>query len=367
MRGRIAKPVVPFVFSGGAVWTAALAALPSAPAAFDATTAYVPLRNGDLTAIQHLDGAVRWTVHQAATLGPTPVADALIVADRNEVVALDKASGKTRWRFSSDASITVSPASGDRVLLVATSTGRVLGLDPATGNRIWSVELGAPMRVTPGIEKDVCYASLEDGRVVALSLKDGRTIWSRKLGGPASEPQPAGDRVFVGSTDKYFYCLAASSGRVRWRWRTGADPIGRPLVDRREVYFLSLDNLLRSVHRRGGNMRWKADLDSRPIGSAFRADDMILVATVSQQVFAYEVQDGRPAGSIAMPGRLVGIPFVAPVDAHTPPRLVILTATGQLEAFSSAVEPPIVPLDFLPGLKLTPETLPIARGPGAPA
>ncbi len=325
------------------------------------------MRNGELVAVHHADGSVRWTIKQAATVSPVPAGHALIVADGNTVVAIDTSSGKTLWLASPDAPVTVTPVATEAVIFVATASGRAIGLDPASGRQVWSAELGAAIRANPGVAGDVIYAPLEDGRVMALNLKDGHLIWVRKLGGAPADPQPAGDRVFVGSKDKYFYCLAASSGRVKWRWRTGGDLVGRPLVDPRDVVFLSLDNLLRDARRGNGNMRWKTEVDSRPIGSPLRADDLILVATVSQDILAYKAATGRPSGTVTVPERLMGVPFFAAAGPQTPSRLVVLTATGRLQALGATVEPTIVPLDFLPGTRLAPETLPSGRGPGRPS
>jgi outer membrane protein assembly factor BamB len=365
LAARAVPPPASLAFPGGVLWQIDLAAPPSSAAAFDDTTAYVPLSNGELTAVRHADGSVQWRVKQGASARPHVMGDTLIVADGPLIVALDTATGKSRWRQTLDDAVSVSPVAGAAVVVVATSSGKAVGLEPGSGRTLWTAALGAPTRFAPAVAADSVYISLDDGRLVSLSLKDGRTLWQRKLGGTPAEPLPAGDRVFVGSKDKYFYSLGSSNGRVKWRWRTGGDLVGRPLVDVREVYFLSLDNLLRAAHRRGGNLRWNASLSSRPLGPAIRADDLILVTTVSQEIRAYKVKDGSPAGSMAMPGRLMGGPFLAPASENAPSRLVILTAAGQLQAIGRTIEPPIVPLDFFPGIRLAPETLPpVVRGPG---
>ncbi len=350
-------------FPSAILWQIELSAAPSASAAYDDTSAYLVLRNGDLTAVSHIDGQVRWSVSANATVGPFSTGTGIVLAQASTVFAVDRESGKRQWERNLDAPVAVPATGDDSRLLVVTTSGTVVSLDPASGSQRWATRIGAPIRVVPSIENGRAAVSVEDGRVVLLALSDGRVLWERRLGGSPGEPVANGDRVFVGAQDNYFYCLSIANGGVKWRWRTGGDIVGRALVDARNVYFLSLDNLLRCAHRRGGNIRWSAPLPSRPIGSAVPAGDLVLVATVSSQLAAFEVKDGRPAGSMLIPARLYEPPHLAmDTTLSNPPRLIVLTADGQLQAVGKPVEPPVSPLNFVPGTALAPETLaPVVR------
>jgi hypothetical protein len=107
-------------------------------------------------------------------------------------------------------------------------------------------------------------------------------------------------------------------------------------------------------------------LASRPSGATLIAGDLVLITTVADEIRAFQSKDGRPAGSMVLPGRLTGSPFLAPAGEHdSPPLLIVLTAAGQLQAIGKSVEPPNIPLDFWPGTRMPPETLgPVVRGPG---
>ena len=108
-----------------------------------------------------------------------------------------------------------------------------------------------------------------------------RQIWERKLGGPPNEILAIDDRLFVGSNDNFFYCLETKDGAVDWRWRTGADVVSKPMADRDHVYFVSLDNVLRSLNRRNGVQQWKKPLPFRPAWPPLQAADAVVVAGIS--------------------------------------------------------------------------------------
>ena len=55
-----------------------------------------------------------------------------------------------------------------------------------------------------------------------------------------------------------------------------------PVADAHTVYFVSLDNMLRAVHRGSGNQDWKKALAVRPTAGPIRAADAIIVTSPSK-------------------------------------------------------------------------------------
>jgi hypothetical protein len=143
---------------------------------------------------------------------------------------------------------------------------------------------------------------------------------------------PLDDRLFVGSTDNFFYCLATDNGRVKWRWRTGADVIGLPIVDAHSVYFVSLDNVLRALDRRDGHQRWKRPLPVRPLSGPIQVGDRLLVAGLGSEASAYRMRDGVLVAAVVSPAELAAVPYAAPPDAPNHTVLVFATTEGQLQA-----------------------------------
>jgi outer membrane protein assembly factor BamB len=95
--------------------------------------------------------------------------DAVIVGGRDKHVrSLDLATGKQRWAFATQARVDSSPAvAGDRVV-IASGDGRVYVLDLATGKRIWDFEGGAGFTASPAIASGRIVIGNVDGKLFAL-------------------------------------------------------------------------------------------------------------------------------------------------------------------------------------------------------
>ncbi len=135
----------------------------------------------------------------------------VVLAGRDEVLLLEAADGRVRWRLPRPAD-----GGGDEVLVagdrvVVRTEGAVVGLDAATGSRVWRVpgsgtgagrlqvrggsllvpSVGGPTRVlrladgaVEAVDEDSCYdAALAAGRLVRTcravveARQDGRRVW----------------------------------------------------------------------------------------------------------------------------------------------------------------------------------------------
>ena len=108
----------------------ALDAQQAAPAAFDATTAYLPLKGGRLVAIDLRSGTVRWTGELATPWAPSVDANLVVVAGDELLTALDLATGRPLWRVPMTGGFSAppmavggwvvgTPASGDVICIRA--------------------------------------------------------------------------------------------------------------------------------------------------------------------------------------------------------------------------------------------------------
>jgi outer membrane protein assembly factor BamB len=239
----------------------------------------------------------------------------------------------------------------------------VLAFRAIDGHLVWRRDLGSPAHAQPALAADRVYVPLDDNRVVALRVDTGDPVWERRLGGPATGLLAFEDRVFGGSTDNFFYALTAADGRVAWRWRTGADVVGVPVVDDRNVYFVSLDNVLRALSRRSGVQHWVRLLPLRPSRGPLMLERTVVVSGVAPMLRAYNVKDGTPAGELPASGELAGPPYAVPTSSGSLPEALVVTrdiakgATATL--FRRQLEPPLTaftpPPNAMKGLLPTPD------------
>ena len=194
--------------------------------------------------------------------GGSPVLykDLLIVScdgsDEAYVIALDKATGKTRWKrarrypfdqaYSSPLVIRV----GDRDQVVSVGAYRAAAYDPASGAEIWRVNYedgfsNVPRPVyghglvfiTTGFQQPSLLAVRVDGKG---DVTRTHVAWRLSRGAPYTpSPLLVGAELYVVSDLGVVTCVDAVTGTVHWQQRIGGNHSASPIFAAGRIYFLS--------------------------------------------------------------------------------------------------------------------------------
>jgi len=335
-------------------WTVAFSAPPAAPAGFDARAAYVPLKNGQLLAIDLDRGTTRWHVEAATSLQPATGDGLVFIATENLIQAIDAMTGEVRWRAALAGGAAVPLYWDTGWLIASTPAGDLAAFRAVDGALIWRQSLGAPLVAPPAPALDRLYFGLTDGRLISSSLSTGEILWTRKIGGHVSGLLALDDQLVFGTTEKKVHSLDLLRGRERWKWRVGGDVAGLPIADEHRIYFASRDNLLRAVDRKSGNLKWKASLPSRPSSGPLSIAGLVVVPSVSTDVAAFDVETGKAGPVIKAAGEIGSQPFLRADSRATAARLITVSRDGLLQGFGLRFEAPPALLDVLPGERAAP-------------
>jgi outer membrane protein assembly factor BamB len=328
-----------------AKWSATLAAPPQFPPAFDDNRIYVALQTKQLVALMIGDGSVAWSVECPMSAPPSAGGGLVYTGDEDLIEARSDADGKTQWRRPVEGRV-ISLYWDAGWLFAQTEPGLFYAIRAADGQIIWQKNFGAPIepRARPSAGGERLYLPLKDGRVLALNLKSGDEIWTTTLAEPASGILPVGNRVFVGARDNYFHTFNADNGDAGWRFPTGADLLGLPVLDTKRVYFIALDNILRGHNRNNGNMDWKQVLPFRPFTGPLLSGDTLIVAGVAAQLHAYNALDGKPAGTFELKGaENEEMLLAAPAHLTAKDTFILVTRGGEVRGVGSAAAPASAP------------------------
>ncbi len=373
-RGAVQAPARFFPLQVG--WTAELGAPPSTRPGFDAVHAYVPLRDGTLSAVRLRDGSIAWNIEQAVAFPPAAGDGTVIVAAGAILVALQGATGERLWSLDLASDISAPPLRAAGWLIAPLEGDQLVALESANGREVWRRPLGGPVRVQPAFGGNRLFVPIDDGRLAALDVTTGRLLWEQPLTGSPREVLPL-DAVFVGTTGNYLYRISPANGRIEWRWRTGGDIIGAPIVDEERVYFASLDNMVWALDRDSGVQRWREVLPRRPRAVPGLVDELLLVSSVSEHLPSFKRETGEPANAVVAPGELGAPPYLAPSLAAAGLRMVLLVADGRLVGMRPPLPPPALSLaEPLPPVRPVPygvlpsapiELEPVTLAPPPPA
>jgi outer membrane protein assembly factor BamB len=192
--------------------------------------------------------------------GGSPVLyeDLLIVScDGNDVqfvVALDKLTGKVRWKKSREGyqayttPLIVSLPGGDQV--ISPGAFRAVAYEPRTGKELWQVRYGEGFSNVPtpvygnglvfictGFQQASLLAVRLDGRG---DVTKSKVAWQFDRGVPLT-PSPilVGDELYFVSDNGIATCVDARTGKEYWRARLGGNYSASPIYADGRIYFLS--------------------------------------------------------------------------------------------------------------------------------
>jgi len=170
------------------------------------------------------------------------------------VIALDKKTGKTRWRtwrrqpYDQAYSTPLVIRVGERDEVVSVGAYRAAAYEPASGKEIWRV--GYPegfsnvprpvfahglVYITTGFQQPSLLAVRADG---TGDVTKTHVAWTLTRGAPLT-PSPiiVGDELYVLSDAGILTCVDAKSGTVIWQQRLGGDYSASPVAVDGRIYF----------------------------------------------------------------------------------------------------------------------------------
>jgi outer membrane protein assembly factor BamB len=215
------------------------------------------------------------------------------------VVALDKRTGKVRWKtsrrdpadqaYSTPLVIRV----GDRDQLVSVGAYRATAYDPLTGKEIWRVGYADGFSNVPrpvfghglvyiatGFQQPSLLAVRADG---AGDVTKTHIAWTLKRGAPLTpSPLLVGDELFVVNDGGIATCLDAKTGTTHWVQRLGGAFSASPVFADGRVYFLSEEGTS-AVLAPGKEFRKLAEssLDGAILASMAVSERSIFIRTMS--------------------------------------------------------------------------------------
>lgn len=325
--GAGAQPVSGQILPDTVQWSVTSVAPPSGAPVVAGTSLIVPLTTGALTAHRLSDGSVLWSSKLTAEQSLSADADRVYVAAGEAIHALVAGTGEVAWRVPAGGPVTAAPLA-QAGWVIAAGAGDLIAIRASDGAVIWRRHVG-PIEFRPSLDGELLVVSLVEGQVLALDLRDGSTRWTTELHASPSEPLAIGGRVYVGTKDKMFYSLIASTGRIEDHLPLGSEVRGRVAVDDQHVYLTALDNMVRAFKRRGGSVRWRKGLPYRPVsGPVLVGNTVIVPGYVETPLPAFAAENGAAAGTMTFDGSLVALPVFTTLPDG---RLAVVGITGGLD------------------------------------
>ena len=290
---------------------------------------------------------LRWTYqtdeqqHASVESAATITADTVYVADdRGTLHAIDLATGKNKWKYTSDGGFDASPLVMDgRVYLgdlagvfhcVSASDGKkiwtfdaesgvhgsansdgshiIFGTDGAQiicldtdGKKLWSVTAEDRINAAPSIGglpdgRMIALVSGCDSRLRAIDLKEGKEVFAAEMGALSpSSPVMLKDRILVGTDGGHVLCYSPE-GKPVWDYdkvHDAAMVYASPAVAEGIVVTGARDRHVHAMSLADGKPLWTfathGDVDSSPLIS----DGRVYIGSSDKKLYVLDLKSGR--------------------------------------------------------------------------
>ncbi len=197
------------------------------------------------------------------------------------VFAIERISGKPKWRKILDAPIRIPPTIANNMLLVQTIDNKLHSLDKQNGEEIWKFGVASEDTVIVGgaspafdEEENVVVAGFSNGEIVVINANVGTPLWSEMLTSNSD----------VNST-------------------TNINTIGAyPIIENGTIYAISNSDTLVALDMRTGDKLWKKEIGS--MQNMLLAGDYLFVISNKNILYAIEKNAGSIAWSIDIKNHL---------------------------------------------------------------
>ena len=261
------------------------------------------------TACLDLDGKILWRqtklkyrpVHGNGG-SPALVDDLLIYSmdggDKQLVVALDKNTGKVKWKTDRKSTARKKFSFGTPLVIevneqkqvISTGSDMVAAYDVQTGKEIWRLRYeGYSLIPRPVFGHGMVFLSTCYDSPTLLAIKVGGSgdvteshlVWDRALGAPhAPSPLLVGNELYTVSDRGIAGCADAKTGQVHWTKRLNGGFSASPLFAAGKIYFQS-EGGVGYVVQAGTEFKLLAtnDMEERTLASYAASDGAIFLRT----------------------------------------------------------------------------------------
>jgi outer membrane protein assembly factor BamB len=199
------------------------------------------------------------------------------------------------WTFSSDKGGFESTAAivAGRVYIGSTD-GNLYALDLATGKEIWRFSTPLGFTASAAVKNGLVYIGDGDGKFYCIDAATGKKRWEFVTDGEIdSSANFHGDCVLFGSQDTFLYCLNAGSGKLAWKYQSQNQIRCFPTVVGDQGFVAGCDSRLHVIDLEKGVEVGDVSIDSPTGTSPAVLEKTIFVGTEGHTFFAIDPRDRK--------------------------------------------------------------------------
>jgi outer membrane protein assembly factor BamB len=179
---------------------------------------------------------------------------------------------------------------------------------------VWSRGLRFLIEFPAVVADGFAYIGNTRGIVHAISMRSGKFAWVHRTPGyprMASSPAVYGDEIVYHTMDGWVYVLDRTSGRLRWRWRSGSPIESSPIIVDGVDYFGDWNGEMYALDLQRHRLKWRRDLGAKITSSAAIAGGRLFIGDYDGRLWALSPATGATRWIGRVNGKIYGTPAVA--------------------------------------------------------
>ena len=239
-----------------------------------------------------------------------------VTTDDAHLLAVDKGSGKIKWKVRLPTISLEAPQVGADLVIVKTNDSEVLAYSTSDGTPVWVYQKPSPaltLRVTNTFQvigNEVVVIGLPGGNLALVNLKTGVPIWENYIAIPEGatdldkitdigmRPVLDDKRLYVASYNGKIACLDAISSNIIWEKKFNTS-VG-VTYDLQNVYAVSEDGVIYAFDKNSGSQVWKnTTMQYRNLGSPAILGNGIIIADNDGFIHMFNRNDGQETARLS--------------------------------------------------------------------
>lgn len=233
-----------------------------------------------------------------------------------ELISLDLATGKLRWRYKIDSEIgESSPAVGAGMVYIGDLSGNLHAVGASDGKPRWVYKTRGEIKASPVVVDGKVLVGSYDGSLYALDAQTGRVAWSYESEGPVHATAGiAGGLAFISGCDGHLRAIRTADGKQEFAVQVGAYTGASPVMDSNHAYFGTFDNQVLAVDLRRRTVSWVYERPRRKFpfySSAALSGGRLVLGGRDSLVHALDSKTGKALWTFAARARVDSSPAVS--------------------------------------------------------
>ncbi|HOX27588.1 MAG TPA: PQQ-binding-like beta-propeller repeat protein [bacterium] len=256
-------------------------------------------------------------------------------------------AGRLAWTVKTGKPVSGSAAVSDGSVFIGGNDGHLYKIDARAGKVLWKYEAGKDIETTPVFFKELVFVNSHGG-LHAVRIEDGKRVWFHPTSWNDSFPAISGGNVVTGEQKGVITALDAVTGRVEWRFESGAEMQSGFAVYKDLLFFGNSAGVMFALRARDGKLIWTHRLGTDMEGAPLVSGEAVFAGCKNGFFAALSVTDGREIWLRKLDGPVEGRPAeyegkvivgiyerrgsLVALDARTGALIWRTTGTGPIES-----------------------------------